>query len=395
MTLRKLIGQIHLWLGLASGLVTFVVALTGTLYVFEEEARDVFQARYFYVEPLPEPRKNLHQISGAVQRRFPQEKITQIRFKSRADAAFVYHTQSKKAISVNPYTLRILGVRDLEKDFFKFILDIHLNLKMGEVGAEIIKWNVLVFFVLCLSGFVLWMPRQRRFLKQALRIKWNARNWKRLNWDLHSVLGFYGLFVLLIISLTGIFWVFDSAKWLVGQATGTPVTDTKAPESAAVAKPGRQTEFSMEAAYYAAKGRHSGEMQTFISKSEKENQPVRVLFRYPYAIVRKQNTLFFDRHSGQLLREDLHANYTAYDKVMRANYDFHTGSIRVLGLGSKIVYFLASLFATSLPVTGFLIWWGRHRKAKKKNSGGSGNSISGKGETPVAERQTTLNAAHN
>lgn len=364
MNFRKLTGQIHLWLGLASGLVTFVAALTGTLYVFEEEARDVFQAQYFFVEPRQEPRKNLHQISGAVRKRFPQEKITQIRFKARPDAAFVYHTQSKKAISINPYTLQILGVRNLESDFFKFILDIHLNLKLGEAGAEIIKWNVLIFFGLCLSGLVLWLPRQRRFLKQSLRIKWNARNWKRLNWDLHSVLGFYGLMVLLIISLTGIFWVFDSAKWLVSKATRQPITNTTAPENTSKT-PGLQMGVSMESAYYAAKHRHSGEMQTFISNPEKEDQPIRVLFRYPYALVRKQNTLFFDRHTGQLLREDLHANYTAYDKVMRANYDFHTGSIRVLGLGSKIIYFLASLFATSLPVTGFLIWWGRRKKRNK------------------------------
>jgi uncharacterized iron-regulated membrane protein len=48
------------------------------------------------------------------------------------------------------------------------------------------------------------------------------------------------------------------------------------------------------------------------------------------------------------------------DKIARMNYDIHVGA--VLGLPGKIMAFFASLFAASLPVTGFLIWWGRRNK---------------------------------
>ena len=360
--MKKLIHQIHLYLGLVSGLVVFVVSLTGCLYVFEEEARAVFQAKYFFVEvPQGQARKSLFEISATVKKTFPTEKITQIRFESAPESAFLYHTKSKKAISINPYTLKIVGVRNLEADFFNFILGIHLSLKMGEIGEEIIKWNVLIFFVLCVSGLVLWWPKQKRFLRQSLSIKWRTQNWKRLNWDLHSVLGFYGLFVLLIISLTGIFWVFDSAKSLISTITGEKITNTKAPKNVENAP---KDSFSVEASYYLAKQSHTGESQTFLSNPEKPTEPIRVLFRYPYSIVRKQNTLFFDKNTGALLRQDLYKNYNAYDKVMRSNYDFHTGRIRILGIGSKILYFLASLFAASLPITGTLIWWNKRRKKK-------------------------------
>lgn len=362
--MKKLIHQIHLYLGLVSGLVVFVVSLTGCLYVFEEDARGVFQTKYFFVEvPQGQARKNLFEISATVKKAFPTEKITQIRFESALESAFLYHTKSKKAISINPYTLKIVGVRNLEADFFNFILDIHRTLKMGEIGEEIIKWNVLIFLVLCVSGLVLWWPKQKRFLRQSLTIKWRTQNWKRLNWDLHSVLGFYGLFVLLIISLTGIFWVFDSAKSLMSAVTGEKITNTKAPKNAENAPKGS---FSVEAAYYLAKQSYAGENQTFLSNPEKPTEPIRVLFRYPYSIVRKQNTLFFDKNTGTLLRQDLYKNYNAYDKVMRSNYDFHTGRIRILGLGSKILYFLASLFAASLPITGTLIWWNKRRKKMPK-----------------------------
>ncbi|MCU0468044.1 MAG: PepSY domain-containing protein [Arcicella sp.] len=362
-TIKKISDFIHLYLGLVSGLVVFVVSITGCLYVFEQEARDIFQVKYFYVDvPQNQPRKTLSEISDAIKKAYPKEKIIQIRFEAAPESAYLYHTKSKKAISINPYSLQIAGVRNLESDFFKFILDLHLNLKMGEIGEQIIKWNVLIFLILCISGLILWLPKQRKFLKQALTIKWRAKTWKRLNWDLHSVLGFYGLFVLIIVSLTGIFWVFDSAKNFVSVVTGEKITKTKAPENTI-----KDTTkiFTMESAYYKAKQRYSGEMQTFISNPDNYKQPIRVLFRYPYSIVRKQNTLFFDKNTGELLREDLYKNYNNYDKVMRSNYDFHTGSLPIFGIGSKIIYFLASLFAASLPITGTLIWWGRRRKSKR------------------------------
>ena len=58
---------------------------------------------------------------------------------------------------------------------------------------------------------------------------------------------------------------------------------------------------------------------------------------------------------------------SAADKIMRMNYDIHVGAI--WGLPGKILAFLASLFAASLPVTGFYIWWGRRKKNKAGQRG--------------------------
>lgn len=351
---------LHRWLGLISGIVVFVVSISGCLYVFEEEGRNLFQKKYFYVTvPAGAERKPLHEITAAVKEKYSADTIAQIRFKEKANAAIVYHTKTEKAISINPYTLEITGVRNLKTDFFNWILQLHMNLQMGKVGNEIVRWNVLIFFIMCITGLIIWWPKQKRFLKQALRINFKTKKWKRLNWDLHSVLGFYSLLILFIISLTGIFWMFDWAKQFTAFATNSKQTDTKPPVNKS--KHGAET-FAMETAYYKAKELYPGAAQVFITNAANDKQPVRVVFRYPYTIVRKQNTLFFDKYSGEMLREDLYKNYTAYDKVMRSNYDFHTGRIRILGIGSKIIYFLASLFAASLPVTGFLIWWGRRKK---------------------------------
>jgi uncharacterized iron-regulated membrane protein len=44
------------------------------------------------------------------------------------------------------------------------------------------------------------------------------------------------------------------------------------------------------------------------------------------------------------------------------NYGIHTGQI--LNLPGKIIAFIASLIAAALPVTGFVIWYGRRNKKK-------------------------------
>jgi len=366
--LRASFLWLHRWLGLLSGIVVFIVAITGCIYVFEEELRDVFQHKYLYVDvPAGKPRQPLADISQVVRKNYPNEKINQVRFKSAANTTVVYYTQSEKAISVNPYTLQVTGVRNTKNDFFAWILDMHRHLRWGETGGAIIKWNVLIFFIMCISGLVLWWPKQKRFFKQAVTIKFKTKNRKRLNWDLHSVLGFYALLILFIISLTGMFWMFDWVKDATRFVTQSPKAKEKKIKSKPVADSAGL--FPLEEAITIAAAKYPGAEQTIaIANLKDSTAPIRIRLRYPYTLVRNENTVYFDKYSGAILREDLLKNYTAYDKVARSNYQLHTGNIPALGIGSKIIYFLASLFAASLPVTGFIIWLGRKKKNQKKKS---------------------------
>lgn len=87
----------------------------------------------------------------------------------------------------------------------------------------------------------------------------------------------------------------------------------------------------------------------------------RINLKYPYGIYKKSNVFEFDQYSGESLKIELFANYGTADKIKHANRDLHTG--QNFGILGKLLAFLASLFAASLPVTGFLIWY--QRKYKK------------------------------
>jgi uncharacterized iron-regulated membrane protein len=74
----------------------------------------------------------------------------------------------------------------------------------------------------------------------------------------------------------------------------------------------------------------------------------------------KNHNLIFDENSGKLLYVHKHQDKNLGEKAIAANYDVHVGSI--FGIWSKILAFVVSLICASLPVSGFLIWWGRRKR---------------------------------
>ena len=352
--LKAKILLVHRWLGLLSGIIVLVVALSGCLYVFEEEIRNTFYHNFYYVQQRYTAKRTVDDLKLAVVEKFPKEKIASIRFKEQADATYLFLTKKDNLISVNPYTGEVVGSRNNKEDFLGTVLRLHRTLLLGDVGKQIIKWNVLIFFILCISGLVLWWPRKKRLLKRAVSIPFRSGNWKVISWKLHTVLGFYALLILLMISLTGLFFSFDTVKDIVKSTTHYPL-DKK--EEKIKSRPAAGVGFSLNKGYQQIKNKYPDAKETIIALPADSLAPIRITMLYNYALVRKMNVLFFDQYSGQVLKENLFKDYTAYDKVSRSNYQLHTGNIPVLGLGSKLIYFLASLFAASLPITGFLMWW--------------------------------------
>ena len=53
-----------------------------------------------------------------------------------------------------------------------------------------------------------------------------------------------------------------------------------------------------------------------------------------------------------------------HEIVENTNFDLHTGYW--WGQFGKLFTFIVGIITTSLPITGFLIWWGRRNKGNKK-----------------------------
>ncbi len=370
---KYLLGRIHLWGGLGSGIIVFVVSITGCIYVFEEEFRNYTQQRYRFVTPLPDQRPSLTNIIHNMQEEFPAKHIEQIRlFEDPSKAAIVKITDQresknakgrekseKQAFPVHPATGKLLSRHDLEHDFMHLVEDIHKTLLLGEAGKWIIRINIVVFLVMLLSGLYLWWPAKKNQRKTAFKPKLTGK-FQIVNYSLHNSLGFYFLMPLLLITLTGIWWAVKPVQKWVYAAFGAP--DQKPAKY--LSEPSAEKIFDPEATFKHVANGYAGWNEAHLNFPKNASDPFKINLKYPYEIYKKQNVFEFDRYSGKLLASQLYDDYSTADKIKHANRDLHTG--QNYGIVGKLLAFFSSLFAASLPVTGFLIWYQRKFKAKRK-----------------------------
>jgi uncharacterized iron-regulated membrane protein len=355
--LKNAARQIHLWLGLSTGIIVFIISITGCIYVFEEEIRDATNQEELFIPIQQKPFVGLEKIISNFKKEVPKQKITSIRINEQVPNASVELSTKKKIYYFNPYDGTLINQE--KQDWLVTVRKLHTNLLLGETGSFIQRWSVVIFVLMLITGIIIWFPKQIKSLKQALTIKWKGTA-KRINYDLHNVLGFYASFILLIIALTGLFFAFKEVKNTAAFLTGSELTDgKKADEKPIELKESLAVRY--DRIYKTAMQQYPG--ATTSTLSIKKNGDLRLRLLYPYNWSRKQNTFFYSPSTGQLLRYKLYKDFNSADVIEAGNYDLHTG--RLFGYFGKIIAFLASLIAASLPFTGFIIWL---RKKKKKSS---------------------------
>ena len=101
---------------------------------------------------------------------------------------------------------------------------------------------------------------------------------------------------------------------------------------------------------------------------EKENLSVTVSKQnYEASVSNITDFLYYEKGTGNLLKEQLFKNASTGYKVRRIVYPIHTG--KLYGWPTKIIALIAALMAFSLPITGLLIWLGRKKKKVRKENG--------------------------
>lgn len=366
-TFKKNIGFLHLWLGLASGLIVFIVALTGSILVFEEEIDSFINPEFYKVSTIGTKKMPVDFYLASIEKQY---RITALdRIQTYADPArTVIMTgtdidKKDQILSVDPYRGKVLAAIPEKTRFFSIILDLHRHLILGEAGKFITGCSCLIFIFMLLSGLILWWPKKMKNLKQRLTVKWNA-SFKRVNWDFHSNFGFYSFLFLLIISLTGLTWSFkwfESGIYLLADGTAKKT-------SAKVENP-TKTDPKLDKAFFYQNilskteniYKYKGDTQIRIP-SDTINSIMVIKLNLEKSIPNISSMAYFDKYTGKLLKIRPYQSFSNGDKIRRLIYPIHTGSI--YGYPTKIVAFLVCLFAATLPITGFLIWLGRKKKIR-------------------------------
>lgn len=74
--------------------------------------------------------------------------------------------------------------------------------------------------------------------------------------------------------------------------------------------------------------------------------------------------LVLDQYSGAILEKDIFTEKSLRNRIGASVKALHIGD--VYGPFTKLLYFISCLVATSLPVTGVLIWVNKMKKKPKR-----------------------------
>lgn len=373
MSFKKNIFILHKILGLATGVVVFLVAITGCCWVFQEEINS-FSENYKNVVPIEKSFLSPTQAKILAKEVFPDKLVHGAVFGKGDQALEVIFYEAEplfyQSVFLNPYSGEVLQIEDHLTGFFAFVLKGHMWLWLPpSIGEQVVGASILLFVLLLISGFILWLPKKSKNLKQRLTFDWkSSTRWKRKNFDLHSVIGFYVGFLALIFSLTGLVMSYNWVQYAVYKTVGGEKNPTFViPENTNnIALDFDETlpidrllpklwEATPDAKSFEIHYPHSEKESIYVETSNSEGLYYDSDFRFY-----DQNTL------EEIPSETIYGKYVdakIADKIMRMNYDIHIGAIG--GLAGKIIAFLSSLLIASLPVTGILLWYGRNQKKKK------------------------------
>jgi len=366
MRIKKIVGKLHLWLGLSSGLVVFIISITGCLYAFQSEIQELTQS-YRHVDYQTKSFLPPTQLREIALQQIPDKKIHGIQYEGGHRAAFVsfydFDPLYYYLVYINPYTGEVLKVKNMSHDFFYQVLQGHYYLWLPPaIGQPLAATATLVFVAMLVTGLVLWWPKKKKH-KQRFTLKWNAK-WRRRNYDLHNVLGFYSLSIAIILGLTGLVWGFEwFGAFIYTAAGGDKETTFETPYTHIT--PTTSTNPVDQLWLKLMNENPSGDMIE-VHYPENDSMTIAVTINPDLSTYWKSDYRFFNQYT----LEEVSVNHLygkladakAADKLIRMNYDIHTGAI--LGLPGKILAFFASLICASLPITGFYIWYGRKNKQK-------------------------------
>lgn len=371
---KKLIGKIHLWLGLSSGIIVFIIAITGCLYAFQEEIQNITE-KYRFVKEQEDAFLPPSKLAVIAKKELPDKLLHAIKYNEKNNAAeaefYHYEPTYYYTVFINPYTGKVLKTINNDEGFFPFILDGHFNLWLPhEIGQVVVSVATLIFLVLLVSGLILWYPKNKNAAKQRFWFKWKkTTKWKRKNYDLHSISGFYVLIIGIIFAITGLVWGF---QWFADSyykvSGGEKSVLYEEPLSKIIPKTATDSRQKLDRIWQQMQKEYPHAESIEVHPAETAASPIAANANSDKGTYWKIDYRYFDQYSLKEMtvshlwgrqKEDKIA-----DNLIKMNYDIHTGA--VLGLPGKIFAFLASLIIACLPISGFYIWWGRNRKANLK-----------------------------
>ncbi|MFW6290304.1 MAG: PepSY-associated TM helix domain-containing protein [Mariniphaga sp.] len=374
---KTTIIKIHQWLGLSSGLLVFLISISGAMYAFKDEIYNAVYAQDMHVSEPSGSRLPLDSLMNIVQtdlgNEHPVNYVNAYKDPDRAWRFKAYKYNPEKVsyfswceydyvVYANPYTGEIQRKINHKYEFFQLVKMFHWSFWLRtDIGQPIVGWTVVLFVLCLITGVIWWWPRRSKFSKRKFTIRWRGVSMVIFR-DWHVVTGIFSFPIILLLALTGMVWAF---KWFMALVYIVANLSTQSPATAEEpsATSGDQMPQVYETIYQNTRSYHPDAYNIFIYQLDKQENTVAAYVKNRPGVYYDSTRETYDASTGDRLSKKSFEELTSGEKVVSMNYDIHTGA--VLGIWGKIIAFIGALISAGLPVTGFVVWLKRHRRHLK------------------------------
>jgi uncharacterized iron-regulated membrane protein len=354
---RRVLFQVHLWVGVCTGLYIFVVCVTGAALVFRIDMQRALHPHLFTARtagPVAHPAD----VMESVARAFPAATVSGVDAPTTLRPTYLAYALAGErflTILLDPVTAELLG--ELPEDSaVRTLQDLHFDLLAGRAGRVINGLGALFLLTMCLTGLVIWWPGRSNWAR-GLIVDF-SRSWRRITWELHSAVGIWTITFIAMWSVTGVYFVFPT-QFRSALNRLSPLTVAQTPRS----DPSRSTGSAplrwralVDAARVHAPGQHVARVVApssptaafLVMFSPEEPTPTGDA---------ELTSIYLDQYSGALLTTPPATDPSLGDIIMAWTAALHVGNFG--GNAVRMAWLVLGLAPPVLFVTGFLMWWTR------------------------------------
>jgi uncharacterized iron-regulated membrane protein len=200
-----------------------------------------------------------------------------------------------------------------------------------------------------------------------------TRQWKRVNWDLHSATGFWTVLFIAMWAVTGFYFSFPAAfRSMVNRIS--PITVARAPQS----RPRVADEPALSWRTLIDRAREHAPAQ-FVARVVvpfDDKAAFLVMFSKvrPTPLGATLMPVYLDQYTGARLAADAPSRRTAGDVIMEWVAPLHVGNFG--GTAVRVLWMVLGLAPPLLFATGFTMWWQRVVRPRWMRAGQRAGAIS-------------------
>lgn len=350
MKFRNRLLTLHSLVGILGGILLVIMGLTGSAIVFHQELDHALNPQLMQVTPQ-RASVSIDAVLQSAQSRLPNSRIESIRIPRMPEETYQLGLKATpdtlSEMFIDPYTGKVLGVRQSKQTIISILYAIHHDLFAGTLGLYLVGISGLILIAQAITGLVLWTGWRK--LASGVRVRWKAPL-RLLSFDLHNVGGFVSNLFLLITGFTGVIIV--GAHILLAP----PAAEAKVPPSFPSAIAVSQLLRTADAAIPEG---------TTMDVSFPDAQKMVVTKKLPQDHARFYfSTVTLDGRTGKVLELNKVTETPPMWKFLIPVADFHFGTFG--GLPTRILYLFVGLMPAVLFVTGLTNWRRRRSLGAKR-----------------------------